>query len=47
MYGNPDYQIILDGPRTLKNFLYDSYQDKSMIDQKKKKTFKKEKSPKI
>lgn len=47
MYGKPDYQIILDGPRTLKNFLYDSYQDKSMIDQKKKKTFKKEKSPKI
>lgn len=36
MYGNPDYQIILDGPRTFKNFLYDSYQDKSMIGQKKK-----------
>ena len=36
MYGNPDYQIILDGPCTLKNFLYDSYQDKSMIGQKKK-----------
>ena len=36
MYGNPDYQIILDGARTLKNFLYDSYQDKSMIGQKKK-----------
>ena len=37
MYGNPDYQIILNGPSALKNFLYDSYQDISMIDQKKRK----------